>query len=386
MKRFLILGLLLLGIFSPLPSLAAVQPEPGQLLREAGLDKVEDTVRDLDREIKRALPEADFRTVVLRLIKGELGYRPQDLLAAVLRYLFREVVANAVLLGKLVILSIICAVLHNVSAAFEKAATSRMAYLATYLVLITVALGSFTVALQAGREAVDGMAVFMQALLPVMLTLLCAAGGIASAGLFHPVILMVIAGTGTIIKNVVFPLVFFAAVLGLISHLASGFSISRLADFLRHVGLGIMGILTTIFLGVLTIQGVAGAVTQGIAFRTAKYATQAFVPVVGRLFSDAMEAVAGSSLLVKNAVGLAGLLFVFLLALFPLLKILALVFIYRLAGALVQPVGETQLADCLTALGNGLVAVFAVVAVTALLFFFALAVVCGVGNLTVMLR
>lgn len=139
-----------------------------------------------------------------------------------------------------------------------------------------------------------------------------AAGGIASAGLFHPVILMVIAGTGTIIKNVVFPLVFFAAVLGLISHLASGFSISRLADFLRHVGLGIMRILTTIFLGVLTIQGVA--------------------------------------------------------------------------GALVQPVGETQLADCLTALGNGLVAVFAVVAVTALLFFFALAVVCGVGNLTVMLR
>lgn len=99
--------------------LKIVQPEPGQLLREAGLDKVEDTVRDLDREIKRALPEADFRTVVLRLIKGELGYRPQDLLAAVLRYLFREVVANAVLLGKLVILSIICAVLHNVSAAFE---------------------------------------------------------------------------------------------------------------------------------------------------------------------------------------------------------------------------------------------------------------------------
>ncbi len=66
----------------------------------------------------------------------------------------------------------------------------------------------------------------------------------------------------------------------MISHLATGFSISRLADFLRQVGLGIMGVLTTVFLGVLTIQGVAGAVTQGIAFRTAKYATQTFVPVV----------------------------------------------------------------------------------------------------------
>lgn len=389
MVRWLLLCLLFFGLFFPPSALAAAPPgpEPGELLREAGLEKVEDTVRDLDAEIKRALPEeADFRALVGNFLKGEAGYRPADILTAVFRYLWREVVANATLLGKLIVLAIICAVLHNVGSAFEKAGAGQIAYAATYLALVTVALGSFALALQAGREAVEDMTVFMQALLPVMLTLLCAVGGITSAALFHPVILMVIAGVGTIIKNVVFPIVFFAAVMGLLSHLAHGFSISRLADFLRQVGLGIMGILTTVFLGVLTVQGVAGAVTQGIAFRTAKYATQAFVPVVGRLFADAMEAVAGSSLLVKNAVGLAGLLFVILLALFPLLKILALVFIYKLAGALVQPVGETQLAECLNTLGNGLVAVFAVVATTALLFFFALAVVCGMGNLTVMLR
>jgi len=390
MKKAALLGLLLVNLFFlfPATAVAATEPAatPGVLLDEAGLDEVEETVGNLETEMKRALPVADFRTLVLNLLKGEVGYKPGDILAAVFRYLFREVVGNAALLGKLVVLAIICAVLHNASTAFEKSTTSSLAYVATYLAMFTVALGSFTVALDAGRDAVDNMAVFVQALLPVMVTLLCAVGGMASAALLHPIILMVIAGAGTIIKNVVFPIIFFAAVLGMISHLATGFSISRLADFLRQVGLGIMGVLTTVFLGVLTIQGVAGAVTQGIAFRTAKYATQTFVPVVGRLFADAMEAVAGSSLLIKNAVGLGGLLFVFLLALFPLLKILALVFIYKLAAALVQPVGETRLADCLGTLGNGMVAVFAVVATSALLFFFALAVVCGMGNLTVMLR
>ncbi|MBO8128484.1 MAG: stage III sporulation protein AE [Peptococcaceae bacterium] len=365
-------------------NLPAIQPE--DTLHQIDLNQVEKNVDLLNREIGQAIPNLNFKDLVISLAKGEMGYHPRDFVNALLKYLFQEVVANAHLLGKLVVLAVICAVLNNVATAFEKASAAKLAQMAVYLVLITVALGSFTVALQAGREAVDNMVDFMHAMLPVLLVLLCAVGGIASAGLFHPVILTVLNASGLIVKNIVFPLVFFSAILGMASHFASGFSISRLGDLLRNVGLGIMGVCSTAFLGLLTIQGVAGAVTEGVTFRTAKFATQTFLPIVGKLFSDSMEAVIGSSLLVKNAVGLAGLLIIFLMALFPLIKIMALVIIYKLASALVQPVGETNLSNCLNSLGNSMVAVFAVVATTGLLFFFALAIISGMGNLTVMLR
>lgn len=386
MRRSVVAFILLCLVLFPGVCWAESAEEVGNLLDELDLDRLDDAVRVLKDEIDQALPGLDFRSLVTSLARGDLGYRPGDFLAAVWRYLFQEVIANAALLGKLVVLAVICAVLQNISSAFEKSTTSRVAYTAVYLALVTIAVGSFMIALNTGREMVENMVIFMHAMLPVMLTLLCAVGGFASAALIHPLIVVVMNMAANVVKNIVLPLILFSGILGMISHLATGFSLSRLADFLRHVGLGIMGVLTTVFLGVLTIQGVAGSVTEGIAFRTAKYASQAFLPIVGKMFSDAMEMIVGSSLLIKNAVGLAGLLLIFLMALFPLLKIIVIVFVYKLAAALVQPLGEARLSDCLNTLGNSIIAVFAVVATTALLFFFALALMIGLGNLTVMLR
>lgn len=384
--RKLVVLLILLLVLAPGTAWADLPADSEGLIGEIDLSRLEDSVRELNSEIDNAIPDLEFKDLVLSLVKGEFGYHPADLLGALFRYLFNEVLGNAALLGKLVVLAVIAAILQNISSAFEKSTISRMAHVAVYLALLTLALGSFTAVLQTARTAVENMVIFMHAMLPVMITLLCAVGGFASAALLHPVIIIVLNATANLVQNIVLPLVFFSAILGTVSHLASGFSLSRLADFFRNIGLGIMGLLTTLFLGIMAIQGVAGAVAEGVAFRTAKYATGAFVPVVGKMFADAMEAVVGSSLLVKNAVGLAGLVVVFLIAVFPLLKIVTLLLIYKLAAALVQPIGEKQLSDCLNTLGNSMIGIFAVVAVCALLFFFSLAIMAGMGNLSVMLR
>lgn len=384
--RKLVVLLLLLLCLAPGTAWAEPPADPEGLLGEIDLSRLEDSVRALNSEIEEAIPDLQFKDLVGSLIKGDLGYQPADLLGALFRYLFKEVLGNAALLGKLVVLAVIAAMLQNISGAFEKSTVSRMAHVAVYLALLTLALGSYTAVLLTARNVVENMVVFMHAMLPVMVTLLCATGGVAGAALVHPLIIIVLNTTANLVQNVVLPLVFFGAILGTVSHLAGGFSLTRLADFFRNVGLGVMGLLTTVFFGVMAIQGVAGAVAGGVALRTAKYATGAFVPVVGKMFADAMEMVVGSSLLVKNAVGMAGLMVVFLMAVFPLLKIVGLLVIYKLAAALVQPIGEKQLSDCLNTLGNSMIGVFAVVAFCALLFFFALAVMAGMGNLGVMLR
>ena len=155
---------------------------------------------------------------------------------------------------------------------------------------------------------------------------------------------------------------------------------------MKTCAMGALGILTTLFLGIMAIQGVAGAVGDSLALRTAKFATDAFIPVVGGVFSEAVEAVVGSSLLLKNAVGIGGLIVICLMMVIPLLKIISLAFIYKLAGALIQPVGDNQLGDCLNSLGSNLLTVFGAVATVGLLFFFAVTIVLVLGNFIVMLR
>ncbi|BAF59351.1 MAG: stage III sporulation protein AE [Pelotomaculum sp.] len=349
-------------------------------------ESVQEYINQLDAEIKKSVPQINFKEMVGRLARGELDWDPAGIVKNILAQMFKEVVASFDLLGKLVILAVICAVLQNLVSSFEKSTVGQLAYSITCLVLITIAIGSFSLAVNAGREAVDTMVTVMQALTPVLLTLLVAVGGVASAALFSPVILANLSVFGTLIKNVVLPLLFFVAVLGLTGSLSERFKLSGLAGLLKTAAMGLMGIYSTVFLGILAIQGVAGAVGDSVTFRTAKFGVDAFVPVVGGMLADALEAVVSTSLLVKNAIGIAGIAVLGTVALLPLLKIMTLAFIYKLAGALIQPIGEDQMAGCLNDLGNSLLLIFAAVATAGLLFFFAIAIMVGVGNVTVMLR
>lgn len=388
MRGFCWALLCLMLLLSPTPVLAAVgaPEEAEQELSALDMSAVESFVNRLDSEIEGTVPGLNFKEMVVKLAKRDVDWKPADIFKELMTYLFREVVANSALLGKLVILAVICAVLQNLTAAFDKGTTGQLTYTVAYLVLVTIAIGSFALAVNTGREVVDKMVGFMQALLPLLLTLLVAVGGVASAAIFHPIILASLTVIGTVIKNIILPLIFFAAVLGIVSNLSPKFKVSKLAGLMKNTAMALMGLFSTVFLGLLAIQGVAGAVGDGVAFRTAKFATDAFIPVVGGMFSDALEAVISSSLLIKNAVGIAGVLVVLFIAALPLLKIVSLAFIYKLAGAIIQPVGDGQMVDCLNDLGNSLLTVFAAVATVTLLFFFAITIVVGVGNLTVMLR
>ncbi len=353
---------------------------------ELNLAELEQLIRQLDQEVGGYLPDFSLSAVFRDMREGALKLNFGDIIGGLLRYFVGELLAGSSILGKIVVLAVLCAVLQNLSAAFEKGTASKLAYGVTYLVLFSLALTSFAIAVNIGRQAVQQMVDFVHAILPVMITLMAAVGGIASAALLHPMLLLAVSMLSTLIRNVVFPLVYFAAILAIVSHFSERFQVSRQAKLLRDISIGALGVFMTAFTGVLAIYGIAGAVTDGVTLRAAKFATGAFVPVVGKMLADALEAVVGTSLLLKNAVTVVGIAAIFFITIFPALKILAMAFIYKLAGALVQPFGDGQTADALETMGNSLLLVFAAVVSVGLMFFFVLAIIAGIGNVTVMMR
>ncbi|WP_414631748.1 stage III sporulation protein AE, partial [Aneurinibacillus sp. UBA3580] len=128
------------------------------------------------------------------------------------------------------------------------------------------------------------------------------------------------------------------------------------------------------------------AVADGVAIRTAKYIAGNFVPVVGRVFADAADTVVGASLLVKNAVGMAGVLILLLLVAFPALKILILAFLYNLSSAVMQPLGNSPILSCLSIIGKNLLYIFGALATVSLMFFLAITIVISAANVSVMMR
>lgn len=311
---------------------------------------------------------------------------PLGLLRGLMRYLFREVVANGALLAKLVVLAVAAGILQNIQSTLAADGAGKVAHGVVYLLLVGLAITGFSLAITTAKQVIEALSGFMIAMLPTLLTVLTAMGGVTSAAIFHPLMISVISATSTVTTVIVFPLVFLSAVLEIVSGFHESFKLTNLAGLMRQGATVVIGLLFTIFLGVVAIKGAAGAVADGLGLRTAKYLMGAFIPVVGKMFADATELVFGSTLMLKNALGILGVAGIFMIAAFPLLKILSLVLVYRLAAALVQPVGAGQVAASLSAMAGSLQQIFAVVAIVALMFFVGMSVIVGAGNLTVMVR
>src|SRR5690606_24165177 len=146
---------------------------------------------------------------------------------------------------------------------------------------------------------------------------------------------------GNVIATVVLPLIFLAGVMNMVSGFTGRYQVSQLAELLNKLSLGALGVLTTLFLSVISLQGLTATVADGVTLRTAKFLAGNFVPVVGKLFADAADTVVAASLLVKNAIGMAGVLTLLFICVFPAIKILILSLIYSFAGAVMQPLGDS---------------------------------------------
>lgn len=348
--------------------------------------QVEELINQIDEEMNQFIPELSLNKAIQDLKNGEINLRPQAIINGSIKFLVKEVGANLALMGKLVLLAVICAVLTNLQNAFEKGNIAKLAYSVCYLVLVTLAISSLNMTMEIGRDAVTKMVTFMQALMPILLTLLAAIGAFTTTAILHPFIFITLGILSTLFSTVVFPLIYLEAVLKIVNNISDRFKVSRLAGLIKEATMFLLGLSFTLFIGALSLQGVGGAVADGISLRTAKYMTDAFIPVVGGLFADVLEAVIGGSLLLKNAVGLVGLVAILFIILFPVLKILAVVIIFKLAAALIQPIGDSNLADTIQSMSNSLIMVFASVATVALMFFLAIIIIVTTANITVMLR
>lgn len=367
------------------PAMVAVDIAP-EIAGEIDLSFFEYYWRELEQEAGQYLPDLHWRNFFT--VPGDEPFylEPGKVVTGLGHFLWGEVVLNFRVMGQLLLLAVVAAFLKNLETAFEREQVATLTRGIVFIVLLGVCLHSFYAALDVAGRAVDNMVDFILAMLPVTLALLASLGNLASAAMLHPLIIFGVNFFGTAIRGVIFPLIFLSTVLALAGHFSPHFKVERLAGLLRDLSMWGLGLCMTVFTGLLVVQGAAGTFSDAVTLRTAKYMTGALVPVIGKMLADAVETVAGASLVLKNSIYLAGTVVLVLITIFPLLKLIALVAVYKITAALVQPLGETSLGEAINTMGNCLLFLFASVTGVALIFIIAVTVIAGAGNAAVMLR
>lgn len=313
--------------------------------------------------------------------KGESNISIKKAAKAITTYVFKEIAASLKLIGLLIMVAIICALLNNLQKAFSNETLSDIAYFACYALIIIILARSFYLGgVNIARDTINKMTDFMMALIPILVMLIASIGGIVEATMLDPIIIGTINISANIFSKFIIPLICMTFVLQFVDNLSEDYKINKLTKLLNQVALWTQGIVMTVFVGVVTIRGITSKAMDQVTVKTAKYAVDNFVPVVGKCLSDAISTVAGYSLLLKNSISTLGLIVIVAMLLIPAIKLLIMAFMYKMAAALIEPISDSRLVNSIGAAGDSLILILSCLICVSVMFFIMIAILASAGK------
>jgi len=356
-------------------------------LQSKEVNSIENSLnKQSDKEADEILSNYNPEDIIKDVSKGSFKLDIVGILNRGIQYLLKEVYRNIDILIKLTVLVVFCAILKNLQASFLSENVGELAFYACYVVIVSVVVVSLNTALSLGTGIIDNMVDFMHATIPVLITLLVSGGNVASGSAFQPILIMIVEIAATIFKNALLPLVFLSTVLSIVDNISDKIQISKLAAFLKQICVWGIGLILSIFIGVIAIQGSVGAVVDGVTSKTAKFAIGAMIPVAGKYLADAADTVIGCTLLIKNAAGIAAMVGIIAICVVPLLKIAALIVLYRLTAMFIEPISEKRITKCISDIANSLTLILGVAASVAFMFLIAITAIITASSVSAAVR
>ncbi|AIY79507.1 stage III sporulation protein AE [Clostridium botulinum 202F] len=310
---------------------------------------------------------------------GEGDFNIKSLSKALTSILFKEVGSVLKLIISIVTIVIICSLIKILQDAFSSDNVSEIAFYACYALIIMILSKSFIISIGVAKDVILNIADFMAALLPVLITMIAMVGGLTQAATLDPIILAAVVFIPRIYSNIIIPLILMGFVLGFANNLSNDHKITNLCKLLKQCTLWMQGIIITVFIGVLTVRGITSKTIDAVTLKTTKFAVDNFIPIVGKTFSDAIASIAGYSLIIKNAISSVGLLIIILILLYPIIKLVLMTVIYKLAAALIEPISDPRITNSVAAAGDSMTLIISCVLSVSLMFFILIALVASSG-------
>ncbi len=393
-KRWILLVFAVLLLAFP-KSVKAQEEQDAQETRDAeqvlqeGTDEI---ISELDLQALEEFyqPEAfdgqTLRQTIASLTQNGLtDLSAEQALNTIFGALFTELAGNWRFAAEILAMLLLMSLLRNMNSSFGSE-VSRAAFYAGYITVAGVAVAVLSDCVRICSNAVQLLCNAVEGVAPVLMLLLTGMGGSKTSGVLSPVLAGLTGSIFTVITTVVFPLILVYAVLSIASNFSTAIRLGKLAELVESVVKWLLGILFIVFLGVTALKGIAGASIDGISFKTAKYTVDKMVPVIGGMFSETLDTIMACSLIVKNAVGIVGLVSLVCLIGAPVATLAANQFLLKFSAAAAEPFAEKRSVNLLSAMGKTVqLLTVTLLACTAMAFIF-LAVLMGAADMSMMVR
>lgn len=243
----------------------------------------------------------------------------------------------------ILIIIVIHSVLKSIIENLGNDSTATVTYFIQYLIIVTIVINTFTDSIEIVKNSILNIVSYMNLYAPILLTLMLASGSLVVSSTSEMILLFAINLIGNILENFIIPLIFISTVLSIVSNFSSKIHLSRLSKFFKSATMWILGIILTIFICVLSVEGTLGNSIDNFTAKTSKAAVSTFIPVVGKVMGDSVDSILGSINILKNSVGIIGVVILISIVLFPIIKVSILWIIIKMIAAICEIIADESI-------------------------------------------
>lgn len=384
--KILVILSLLLSILSIVGLCVAENDDPKQQL----IDNVEQNVDDLDLGSLQGLLQGldsnlfdSLKDTIKDIAQGEQKLTFDDAMRLITQRVFSAFTGVLPIVVSIVGISLITSLLNGLTSGFLSNPTKELIGFVSYCAIAVIILTRAMSLVNDTAAIVGTIKQFMQLVFPILLTIITVVGGANSSAVFQPMMSVLTTSITTFVVQIIMPMVVVVIVFTMISSLSNGVKLSKLTSFFSS---GIKYSLTAVFslfVTFLTAQGLTGGIIDTVSIKTAKFAMQSYVPIVGGYLSDGFDLMMASFVLIKNSLGLISLFALLIMIASPLVNIIVFSLGLKLASGIIEPIGDSKISKMIFDLSKNVNILLAIILGVAFMFVTTITLIIYACNLGV---
>lgn len=262
---------------------------------------------------------------------------------------------------------------------FSSGAVSQVTTYIIFITMVTLTLIGFNDVLDICNTTIDSMINVMQIVMPILITFLVIMGFPMTSTVMTPIFLGGVTFINVIFKKFLFVSITIGFAILIVNNLSQSIKLKKLSKFIKQLNLITIGAIFTVYLGLVSMQGLYVKSLDGFAVKTTKFAIGNFIPVVGGFVSDSFDIILSSSQLIKNVFGGIGLILLVGICLIPIIKIMSIILVYKSSSIVIEPVGESSISNFLNEIASLMSVMLACIIAITIMFFVTISIVISIS-------
>lgn len=348
-------------------------------LKQIDLRDFDKIISNMGSNEKGIFSSNSFLDKVKDVLSGKTEINFSSVSSAIFSLLSGYIVSVLPLLCAILGIGILSSIITQTSYSKDKT-IADIIHFVCYGIIITLVFSATAKVIKTTSQTILSLRDQMEIGFPILLTLMTAIGSNVSVGVYQPVVAILSGSIMTIFSNVIMPLFIFCLVFTVAGNLSNDIKLNRFSSLFQNIFKWTIGFVFTLFSAFLVVQGVTAGSFDGLSVRTTKYAIKSYIPFVGSYLADGLNLILTSSILIKNSVGMVGLILLIITMLSPILNILVLKLCLSLSSSILEPICDKRICSFLSSTSKCLSMLIATICCAGFAYLITVGLIMCTGN------